>query len=546
MWGKHEPYLPHDSKCVTGQPCCWLKGGDTRHLASVPNANDTIGVLPSRQPPLPPPVATFHVSGDAEALPRMDPRFVSVGCESFEWLFDQRALEHPTLQAVTSMLSPGFLRVGGTTSDYMHWVGVQPENSPRVPYPLSGVNTVNTSTFDALIQFCRRTNMSLIYDLNELFGRSRSGSGPWNASGTVALLQHAQSSGAVHPEGPLYAVELGNELQHGPITERTIGDDYSALRQHLDDIFGAHSKYPLLYGPSANSCGTSNNTLAGFLEEAEQKGARLDGLTWHVYPLPKPISSSVLDPRKLRLSPGDCYMKAGRAHSLRLALTESNSNAFPSGGNMGQDRFANGFWYVASLGSTAAHGLQFHARWKLWNPRVSYYPGALNQTFGFLRKEFDQVVPDYFVALLHKKLIGDGSALTVQSSNQGVLTWAHCPSRASNLARSPRDPAASFVVMFTNPLSIFVNATIINTGTGKPTQVFDEYILTAAEKQAGMLSVFASLNGGEALALDADGKSPALDGRRHESGSGAIQLPPESYGFIVGRGAALRACTPKE
>ena len=210
---------------------------------------------------------------------------------------------------------------------------------------------------------------------------------------------------------------------------------------------------------------------------------------------------------------------------------------------MGQDRFANGFWYVASLGSTAANGLQFHARWKLWNPRVSYYPGALNQSFGFLRKEFDQVVPDYFVALLHKKLIGDGAALAVQGNNSGVLAWAHCPSRAHNLATAPRDLSANFVLMFTNPLNIPVNATII-TSSSVPTQVFDEYILTATDEQAGVLSVFASLNGGEALALDADGKPPTLDGRRRESSTGAVQLPPESYGFIVGKGAALRACVP--
>eukprot|EP01043_Picozoa_sp_COSAG02_P110732 COSAG02_NODE_46869_length_345_cov_1.032520_1_plen_40_part_10 len=40
----------------------------------------------------------------------MDPRFVSVGCESWEWLFDPGALAHPMLRAVTSLLSPGFLR----------------------------------------------------------------------------------------------------------------------------------------------------------------------------------------------------------------------------------------------------------------------------------------------------------------------------------------------------------------------------------------------------------------------------------------------------
>eukprot|EP01050_Picozoa_sp_SAG11_P005735 SAG11_NODE_415_length_9675_cov_2.425961_5_plen_775_part_00 len=554
VWGKHEPFVPHDSRCVTGQPCCWLKGGDTRRLVAVPNANDTVGVLSSRQPPLPPSIATFHINRSAEVLPRMDPRFVSVGCESFEWLFDQRALDQPMLQAVTRMLSPGFLRVGGTTSDYLHWVGANPENSPRAPYPLAGVNTVNTTTFDALIQFCRRTNMSLIYDMNELYGpggRHRVEGAVWNSSGTVALLRHAKATGAVHPAGPLYALELGNELQHGPISEHTIADDYAELRRQLDDIFGADSTHPLLYGPSANSCGTTNSALASFVEEAEQKGARLDGLTWHVYPLKSPISESVLDPSRLRsISPGDCFMKAGRTRSkpLRLALTESNSNAMAHGGSVGQDRFANGFWYIASLGSAAIDGLQFHARWKLWNPRVSYYDGALNQTFGFLNKGFDRTTPDYFVALLHKKLIGDGAAVPVQSSNPGVLAWVHCPSRDYMYRLAAQGHAASFVTMFANPLNETVNVSIHTGGdvhgeTSLQTHIFEEFVLTAANKQDGVLSIYVSLNGGKALALEADGTPPALDGRRRAADSGtAVRLPPESYGFLVYGGPPLRAC----
>ena len=386
VWGKHEPFVRSgQAPCETGRPCCWLKGGDTRQLIAVQNANDTTGVIFSRVPPPTPPAATFIVNGTGDSLPPLDPRFVSVGIESFEWLFDQPALDSKMLQGVLRNLSPAFLRVGGTTSDYMHWVD-GPENSPRHPYPLDGVNTVNAASFDALIQFCRRANVSLIYDLNELYGR-RSGKGSWDLSGAIELLQHAKSSGAVYPEGPLFALELGNELQHGPISERTIGDDYAELRSNMDRIFGRTSKHPLLYGPSANSCGRlpANNSIATFLQSADAKGARIDGLTWHEYPLGggNNLVETLLDPNRLRLDPGNCYLQAGRAHSrsLHFALTESNSVATATRGNVGQDRFSNGFWYVASLGSAAASGLSLHARWKLWNPRVSYYPGALNQTF---------------------------------------------------------------------------------------------------------------------------------------------------------------------
>jgi hypothetical protein len=45
----------------------------------------------------------------------------------------------------------------------------------------------------------------------------------------------------IHPQGPLFAVELGNELAGGhgwTGNETTIGDDYAQLRSHMDRIFG--------------------------------------------------------------------------------------------------------------------------------------------------------------------------------------------------------------------------------------------------------------------------------------------------------------------
>jgi hypothetical protein len=131
-----------------------------------------------------------------------------------------------------------------------------------------------------------------------------------------------------------------------------------------------------------------------FLAYADAKGARLDGLTFHSYPLGGELSQKVMNPAALAgLSRAtDCYLDAGRNHSktLRLAMTETNSNA-ATAANLGQNRFANGLWYVSSLGASAMNGMQLHARWKLWDPRVAYRANALNQTFGFLNKEFDKV-----------------------------------------------------------------------------------------------------------------------------------------------------------
>jgi len=190
-----------NQKCTPGQPCCWLKSGDCSSLITAPNANDTIGILPGRaRAARPAPTASFLVSGSGPPRTRLDPRFVSVGCESWEWLFDPGALDHPMLQAVLGLLSPGFLRVGGISSDQVHWVGNGTEQLNL--HPGAEENPLNTTTFDALIMFCRRANITLIFDLNELWnsnalGFHRQEGQPWDPSATVKLLEHAKASGAV-------------------------------------------------------------------------------------------------------------------------------------------------------------------------------------------------------------------------------------------------------------------------------------------------------------------------------------------------------------
>jgi hypothetical protein len=343
-------------ECHAGSPCCYLKGGDCSHLEARPNANDTIGVLPGRaRTARPSATASALVNASGPRRSPMDPRFVSVGCESWEWLFDPGALAHPMLRAVTSLLSPGFLRVGGISSDQIHWVGDDVQQLDLTPG--SEENPLNTTTFDRLVEFCRKTNITLIYDLNELWAASekqqyhRQAGQPWNATATIALLEHARDSDAIFPRGPLYAVELGNELAGGrgwTGNELTIAADYAQLRKHMEQIFGATSKFPMLFGPSACECGQANNSISQFLVAADARGARLDGLTFHSYPLGGgALMERVVQSQQLQSirAATDCYLHAGRQHSssLRLAMTETNSNA-ATGANRGENRFANGLW----------------------------------------------------------------------------------------------------------------------------------------------------------------------------------------------------------
>ena len=64
-----------------------------------------------------------------------------------------------------------------------------------------------------------------------------------------------------------------------------------------------------------------------------------------------------------------------------------------------------------------------------------------------------------------------------------------------------------------------------------------------ASKQDGLLSVYASLNGGPPLALSSEGGLPPLLGRtQHGLKQDSLRLPPESYGFATFQGTRLSAC----
>lgn len=195
---------------------------------------------------------------------------------------------------------------------------------------------------------------------------------------------------------------------------------------------------------------------------------------------------------------------------------------------------------VASLGASALNGMQLHARWKLWDPRVSYRPFALNQTFGFLNKELNRVTPDLWVAVLHKRLIGGGAALPVRSNNTGsVLSWTHCPRGVDSVA------GVSFVLMFSNPLNFTADISVASTpGTESAAAeaIHEEFVRTGASKADGLMSTFASLNGGAPLALSENGEPPSLQGRRAAAGRRELSLPPFSYGFVAFSGPPLSAC----
>jgi len=334
-------------------------------------------------------------------------------------------------------------------------------------------------------------------------------------------------------------VELGNEL-HGKIDPAVQARDYNQFRALLDAIFPDNTG-PELYGPATNSPAN----MSEFLLLAAP--ARLSAFTFHSYPVGGKLSDALLSPSVLRntIPGGYGAFTEEWAKSNTTAthfMSETNSDA-STVANAGQDRFVNGFWYMTSLGDSAATGMPFHVRWKLWNPRLSYRPFALNQTFGFLDKTLTKAIPELWVALLHKNLIGGAPALATTTDTEFVLAWAH--RTGGDAGHGP------IVMMVVNPQHNAVNVTVAQTGgagsstassrgggsggdtVAGATACRFEYIFSPSD--GNVSSKMACLNADRCavpLALAADGTPPNLPARTVPD-AGPIEVPPTSYGFVA-------------
>jgi hypothetical protein len=214
---------------------------------------------------------------------------------------------------------------------------------------LARTNFLNASTFDGLLDFCRATNLTLIFNLNEVFGRTGCGAsegdlagtcvGEWDSAPVEELLRYMREAGAVWPTGPLVAVELGNELS-AHLGWQAQAADYLRLADILEDVFAGTSARPRLLGPATDSCAN----MAAFLNATSHV---LQGFTAHSYPVGGDLAARLLDPDTLRAIPNAtaCYAAAWSPFRARMtfALSESNSDA-ATVANAGQATFVNGFW----------------------------------------------------------------------------------------------------------------------------------------------------------------------------------------------------------
>ena len=179
-----------------------------------------------------------------------------------------------TLDVLVRALLPARLRVGGTQGDYNVYVGFDnsSNNFPigstctHLPHPMTPYRCKEITPADAsaLLGFVSRNNLTLVWGLNDLFGRptklkpEKKMCGkicpPRNTSNYETLLKWLSTDARGKQfANNILAFELGNELNsclNGEAGAHMQAADFAALRKKMDD---AGLQSTLLAGPDTHS-----------------------------------------------------------------------------------------------------------------------------------------------------------------------------------------------------------------------------------------------------------------------------------------------------
>ena len=476
----------------------------------------------------------------APPLAYVRPTYLSINLDSGS-LYENFDFDDAPLTALVSHLAaaaPTEFRIGGGAADGVLFTGAAGA-SGNCSYPaMPSISIcVSAESLDAILRFCARTGVGLMFDLN---GALRvDAASPWNSSNAVELLEWvagAPARGRPVPAG----FQLGNEpedwYKRSPplnVSGALLAADFHTLRALLraQPALAAVA----IHGPDA-CCEERRAILADFAAHA---AGALDALTVHAYPLPRAANDSCIpaaytnktDMLGVVVAVLSYAASAAPllAQGVPLILGETATSAH--GGCDGlSNRFVSGFTFMLELGTLGEVGVAQINRQDIAGFSSNTGPSsyALLGPPGWSHGPLGQPHPDYWVALLWKRLVGTRVLAASLQAAAPLLERldAHvwCAAGASG----------SLVVSY---FSMADASTPLALPPHVPATPRVEYVLTST----ALDSNDAYLNGVLLTAGD-DGSVPAMGGKAIPVGGAAISLPPWSYGFIVLQGA-VPACS---
>lgn len=480
-------------------------------LASPGSENGILRLLTSKTSF--PSTIIFNVTVDINnVIARVDEKFVSV-CLTWRrrdvWKFN--ATREKRFKALTRALSPAYVRIGGTPSDFVVF------RSSKKPYGTLTVH-IDEEDLDRISEIAQNAGFEVLFTLS-LCSRFKNGS--WDPRNPYEIVKFVANSGYK------FGWELGNESNHlkkynVTVTPTRISEDFKRLKQHLLARF-PNGTEPILVGPDFTQLqGKTLKYLRRFLLSGHSS---IDAITWHHYyvrsqdtSLPEFYDAKVLDTLIQEIKDGDVLINK-ISPNLPKWLGETSSAS--GGGAEGiSDRFVAGFMWLDKLGVAAKYGYEVVLRQALFYGHYSLIGEDLEPN------------PDYWLSLLHKKLFGT-EVLEVkiqgdQHAYEMVRAYAHC----SN-TRLHKQGAVSLIAM-----NLYAeNEAQVKLDKDLQGLDVDEYLFTP---DGNITSRKMKLNN-NLLEIGPDVSFPVLEPRRVRSGDRLI-LPPLTFAFYVIPDARARAC----
>ncbi|KAF1495964.1 Heparanase, partial [Eudyptula minor novaehollandiae] len=492
-------------------------------------------------------VSPAFLSLTLDASLARDPRYVAL-------------LSNPKLRALATALSPGFLRFGGTETDFLIFdpnkdstseekilwelqaqqeaCGSRPafaavEKLLLAQWPsqekliLAEHNwkkhkntTITRNTLDILYSFANCSGFHLIFGLNALL---RKDGLQWDSSNAQALLDYCTSQ--------RYNIswELGNEPNSFRkksgiyIDGFQLGQDFIHLRQLLSNYtLYRHAK---LYGPDVGQPRKhTQKLLRSFLKSG---GKVIDSVTWHHYYVNgrSATREDFLSPEVL-----DTFVTAvhevleivgGTVPNKKVWLGETSS-AYGGGAPRLSNTYVAGFMWLDKLGLSARQGIDVVMR------QVFFGAG----TYHLVDANFEPL-PDYWLSLLYKKLVGTKvlQVSLVGADERKLRVYLHCTNTLH-----PKYREGDVTLFALNLYNVTQHLQLPNYLSSKHV---DQYLLLPHGKE-NILSRSIELNG-RVLRMVDDKMLPELIEKPLGPGS-VLGLPAFSYGFYVIKNAKAIAC----
>jgi heparanase len=469
-------------------------------------------------------------------------------------------LNNKKIQNAVRSLSPVYLRLGGSLSDFVRYEDgerecrsfSEPTNTTRLGYEI-GSGCLTMKRWDELNDFCVKTNCSLLFDVGALIGRTNSTcpagtdchagpvlpcctnwTGNWDSSNAESLFRYTKAKGY-----KVTAFEFGNELVgtggiESHLTPEQYAADFCNLKNLVANIWEGQAHVPKLITPDN---AFEEQWYAQFLEKSVAAGCPPDIVTWHQYLLgagkDPNVGSRALDPKVLnqQIEQGELVQTTitssskGMKSPPEIWMGEAGG-AYNSGRHLVTDAFHSSFWYLDGFGILSEKGHQTFCRQTL----IGGHYGLLNTT------TFEPN-PDYYGLMLWLRLMSrevfrvnvvHSSELGVKPGKSGMpgvfRAYAHCTGSAGDVTL--------LLLNLANDTTFRVNLTAPFAGLTR-----DEYIMSANS----LASQQVMLNG---KVLKTDGATGAIpDLEPNSMGPNKhIVINPLTYGFFVLHGANVEVC----